>query len=195
VSYVPAPQPVKSVPAVVQPVQVPIVIAAAGAPGIVEPGNVKKDEEKETKREEEILKREAAEAGLKKKIDELSMDNLELVEAIKEYHEALELIMGKHRTLMVCHLCSLSFWKEGSLLTICCLLQGNLQNERQMIYEETRSAMAVEARRNQQLQIENVQLKNKISEMLAVMRRAVSAEGSEADQEEEVINNSKIKNK
>jgi len=41
-----------------------------------------------------------------KRVEDLTHDNLELVEAIKEYQETLELIMTKHRVLMV--LCSVS---------------------------------------------------------------------------------------
>jgi len=36
-----------------------------------------------------------------KRVEDLTRDNLELVEAIKEYQETLELIMTKHRVLMV----------------------------------------------------------------------------------------------
>lgn len=64
--------------------------------------------------------------------------------------------------------------------------QGNLQAERELIYEETRSAIGTETKKTQQLQVENYQLRNKIAEMLDVMRRAVSAEGNDADVEQEV---------
>ena len=95
---VPVVQPAKSVPEVTQPVVTPSVTPAVVA---AVPQAAPKSEEEEAKRKDVEREKEVATEGLRKKVDEMAVENLELVEAIKEYQETLEIIMGKHRVLMV----------------------------------------------------------------------------------------------
>ena len=95
---VPVVQPAKSVPEVTQPVVTPAVTPAVVA---AVPQAALKSEEEEAKRKDVEREKEVATEGLRKKVDEMAVENLELVEAIKEYQETLEIIMGKHRVLMV----------------------------------------------------------------------------------------------
>jgi len=41
------------------------------------------------------------EIGLKSKIEELTIENFELTDSVKQYQQTMETIIGKHRTLMV----------------------------------------------------------------------------------------------
>jgi hypothetical protein len=54
-----------------------------------------------------------------------------------------------------------------------------------VLYQETVAAIEAEKRRSAQVERENLQLKNKIAEMLDVMRRAVG-DPSEEEQEDDM---------
>jgi len=109
------------------------------------------------------LSKEIDEA-VRKKMDELAQENLELVEAVREYQEALDLIMGKHRVLM-----------------------AKLNSEREAVYQESQSELIQEKSKNEELMYENWQLRNQLAEMLQVIRTAADVDDDQIEKENLIL--------